>query len=133
MRIRVAHTPDRSHRVDSEQPLEGREVLDRVEARVHRDAGIGDQHIDAAEGLDGALDKPTAVIFLGHVGRHADRFAAERQAFVTHTVERVRPSRRQRQSRPLLRQLPRQFGPDAVAGAGNDHNALLETHRMPRG
>ena len=87
------------------------EILDRVEARVHRDAGIGDQHIDAAEGLDGAFDKPTAVIFFGHVGRHADRFAAELQAFVTHTVERVRPSRRQRQSRPLLHQLPRQFGP----------------------
>ena len=133
MRIRVAHAPDRSHRIDSEQPLEGRKVLDRVEARVHRDAGIGDQHIDAAVGFGRSLDETAAVVFLGHVGRHADRLAAERPAFVAHAVQRVRPPCRQRQFRPLLCQLPSQFSADAVARAGDHNDLTAEVHPNARG
>lgn len=59
---------DRTPEVDVHQAVQDVEV-DVVEERAHRDAGVADHDVDAAEVLDGGVDEPLAVLGAGDVGR----------------------------------------------------------------
>ncbi len=111
-------------RVDPQQPLVGGEVGGLLEQRMHRDAGVVDQHVDAAEGIGGARDQPLAGGGVGDVGRHRHRLRAPRTAVGGHALECVGAARGQHQGRPLDGQLACEFGADAVGGAG-DHDRLV--------
>ena len=104
-------------------PLEYRQILERVEAAPHRDAGVVHHHVDAAEGLHGLGHQPLAVLLVGDVGGNGARFAAARAAFLRQRLEALAVARRQRQACAARGERQRQRAPDALGGTGQNDPA----------
>ena len=82
----------RAHQVHVHHGLEIRD-LHLGEALVAQDAGIGDQDVDAAQGVHGLLDHVGDAGVVGDGGAVGDRLAAGRLDLVDHLCGRFRVSR----------------------------------------
>ena len=104
-------------------------VAHPVEDRVAQDAGIVDQDVDAAEGVERGLHDRFGVLRLGDRERRGDRLAAGLLDLVHHLLRRAGVGAGALQARAdvagdhpraLLRQAERDAAPDPARGAGDD-------------
>ena len=76
-RRRLAHGVEAALDVDGEQAVEGGVVrVGQGRQRGRHDAGVVDQHVDAAEGRFGRIEQRLHVARIGHVGLDCDGGAA---------------------------------------------------------
>jgi hypothetical protein len=87
------------------------------------------QHVDAAECLDGLIDEPFAVLRVGDIGGQSAGIAAPRAAFLRERLEPLAIARREREARAAARELERQRAADAFGSTGQDDPSSL--HEAP--
>ncbi|MCY1524245.1 hypothetical protein D9M68_591720 [compost metagenome] len=89
------------------------------------DAGIAEQHVNASEGVHGAVDHGLAGRLIGHVGKHHQGFAADQlQGFLKASFIDIR----QHHLGAEARKLDRRSTANAAGRAGHDDNLSSEIH-----
>src|SRR5713226_3023150 len=93
--------------------------LDRCDGH---DTGVIEEHIDAAETVDGPLDERFHFCALRHISGKSDGLAAGGRDLLNHCVDPVRTPRSQYNSCSLLCEKLRGAFPNAAAGSGDYYN-----------
>src|SRR2546422_7593207 len=93
--------------------------LDRCDGH---NTGVIEEHIDAAETVDGPLDERFHFCALRHIGGKSDGLAAGGRDLLNHCVDPVRTPRSQYNSCSLLCEKFRGAFPNAAAGSGDYYN-----------
>ena len=91
------------------------------------DAGVVDQHVDLAEGVDGLLDDLLAVLIDAHVGGDGDDLHALGGALGLHFLQLVQAAGDQNQIAALIGEDLGGALADAGVGAGDDGNFTFQT------
>jgi hypothetical protein len=104
------------------------EVLVRLllERRDAEDARAVDEHVDAAEALDGRRRQPLSVLAAAHGARHEQRALAGRVELGLGRREHLRPRAAEHDARALLEEALGGGLADASAAAGDDHDLVCE-------
>jgi hypothetical protein len=113
VRKRVPRAVNGAEIIDGGDPLHGFNVVKLVEARVHADAGVVDQSIDAPEFIERRVDQLTALLAVGYVSGNSDNSGAERAACVCSVSEQSRIARSENQTGSLSREELRDLETDA--------------------
>ncbi|MCY1532766.1 hypothetical protein D9M68_680550 [compost metagenome] len=109
--------------VDGAVPLVDLELVQR---RQRHHARVVDQHVDAAEGLDGGGGELFQIGALGHVGGDGDGFAAGLADLGDDLVEPVGAAGREHHLGAARGQVARRRFAQAAAGTGDDGNLALD-------
>ena len=114
--------------MDREQllPFGEFEIDDR---RDDLDAGIADQHVDAAERLDDLGGAGVHLLFVGDVHGDADRALAARVDLLRGGIGRLLVEVGDDDLGAFAREHDGDFLADAARGTGDDGNLVLQTHR----
>ena len=87
--------------------------------------------IEPAEAFDGGIDRPAALLRVGDVGRHRQRFGSQALGVFNHFVQRLPISCRHGDARPVRREPLGQRPADAGRAAGDEHHLVAEwVHRF---
>jgi hypothetical protein len=100
-----------------------------VEGRIHRNAGVVDDHIQAAEVFDGSFDEAAAILLTGNVRSNRDRLCTAIEALASRFIQRLLIPRGQSQLCASPGKLTRKLLADAGRSAGDDDCLVLELHR----
>ena len=98
---RVACAVDRAPEVDVHQPVQHAQ-FHLLEVGAHRQAGVVDQDVDAAEAFDGGFDQMAAVVFAADVGADHKALMPFGLQLRSYLVEPLAAARRQHHPRALL-------------------------------
>ena len=128
---------DRQHRLrhqehafqvggDDAVPVLFRQPLDGARARTA--AGIVDQHVDAAEGPDRALDQRCHLGLVGNIGGNAHRVASQIADLSGDRLDPVVIAAVDHHLGALAGETERDFAPDARGCAGDQRDFIRERH-----
>ena len=95
-------------------------------ALAGHDAGAVDGAVEAAEGLPGEIDGRLDLAFVGHIGRHETRAAAQ---FGGDTSARFRIHVAEHDVGAGFRQQAGRAGAQAGCAAGDQEGAAFDSHR----
>ncbi len=109
--------------VDHPVPLLGGRVLDRAEQHL---AGVVDDDVEAAQLVDGAVDRGDRLLLVGDVGLDRQRGVTGAADLGGQPLQPFEPARRHRDFGPLGGQRPRGRLADATAGAGDQRNGSVK-------
>ena len=103
---------------------------------VAHDAGVIDQDVESAEGIDGGLDQPGRLVPISYIRATGDGFPTGRDDFVNNALRRATTTGGRsvqsdadvvdHYSRALSSEGQRMRTPDSATGAGNDDNSTVE-------
>jgi hypothetical protein len=113
MRKRVPCAVDTAQVIDSRNAIDGVNVTELVEARMHADARVIDQRVDATKGPKRGVDEASALLRVANIGRHPDHLPTGGTTRLGRCFEQRWLARRQDKLRALGRKLSCNLEPDA--------------------
>ena len=109
--------------VDHPVPLLGGGVLDRPQQHL---AGVVDEDVEAAELVDGALDRGDRLLLVGDVGLDRQRGVTVATDLGGQPLQPFQPPGRDRDFGSVGRQRSRRRLADAAAGAGDQRDGSVK-------